>query len=110
MSVIVSSSDVAVTVNETTQAVTVSGAVVSVEIATAGAQGPAGQGVPSGGTTGQILTKASGTDYDTAWQDATGGGSSNVFIQPVAPSGVTGAYLWIDTSGGDISFWVEDGV
>ena len=31
--------------------------------------GPQGEGVPSGGTTGQVLSKASGTDYDTAWTD-----------------------------------------
>ena len=31
------------------------------------AQGPAGQGVPQGGTTGQALTKNSNTDYDTEW-------------------------------------------
>ena len=33
--------------------------------ATVGAQ----SGVPSGGTTGQLLAKASGTSYDTAWVD-----------------------------------------
>lgn len=41
-----------------------------------GATGPAGQdgqdgqdgvGVPSGGTQGQVLAKASATDYDTTW-------------------------------------------
>lgn len=31
-----------------------------------------GQGVPSGGTTGQILTKKSNTDYDTEWADING--------------------------------------
>ena len=31
-----------------------------------------GQGVPSGGTTGQILTKKSNTDYDTEWSDING--------------------------------------
>jgi hypothetical protein len=31
--------------------------------------GPPGEGVPVGGTTGQVLTKASGTDYDTGWED-----------------------------------------
>jgi hypothetical protein len=30
-------------------------------------QGPTGQGVPSGGTTGQYLKKSSGTNYDTSW-------------------------------------------
>lgn len=29
-----------------------------------------GPGIPSGGTTGQILKKASGTNFDTAWMDA----------------------------------------
>lgn len=32
-----------------------------------GAPGQDGVGVPSGGTTGQVLKKASGTDYDTEW-------------------------------------------
>lgn len=27
----------------------------------------AGQGIPAGGSTGQLLAKASGTDYDTEW-------------------------------------------
>jgi hypothetical protein len=33
-----------------------------------GDPGPPGVGVPSGGTTGQYLVKASGTSYDTVWQ------------------------------------------
>lgn len=41
-----------------------SGAFVDTHIT---AQGPAGVGVPSGGTTGQVLKKKSGTDYDTEW-------------------------------------------
>ena len=41
-----------------------------------GATGPAGHGVPAGGTAGQVLTKKSGTDYDTEWKDPTGGGAS----------------------------------
>ena len=32
-----------------------------------GPQGPAGAGVPLGGTTNQVLFKQSGTNYDTAW-------------------------------------------
>ena len=35
-----------------------------------GAGGAAGVGVPTGGTTGQILEKVSNTDYDTQWADA----------------------------------------
>ena len=33
-----------------------------------GTQGNPGQGVPSGGTTGQVLAKQSGTDYDADWE------------------------------------------
>ena len=32
-----------------------------------GAQGPAGEGVPEGGTAGQILAKIDGTNYNTQW-------------------------------------------
>lgn len=41
-----------------------------------GPQGPAGPGVAAGGTTGQVLKKKSGTDYDTEWADESGGGST----------------------------------
>ena len=38
-----------------------------------GPQGPSGVGVPSGGTTGQVLKKASNTNYDTEWGNVSGG-------------------------------------
>jgi hypothetical protein len=47
-----------VTVNETTNTVVVT---------TPGPAGPAGEGVPEGGTTGQVLAKVSGTSFDTDW-------------------------------------------
>lgn len=34
-----------------------------------GPQGPAGAGFPAGGDAGQLLSKLSGTDYDTEWTD-----------------------------------------
>lgn len=37
-----------------------------------GNPGPAGEGVPTGGTQGQVLSKASGTNYDTEWVDPSG--------------------------------------
>ena len=40
----------------------------------AGADGNDGVGVPAGGTAGQVLAKASGTDYDTEWVTPSGGG------------------------------------
>lgn len=36
-----------------------------------GEQGETGAGVAEGGTTGQVLIKASNTDYDTTWKDTT---------------------------------------
>lgn len=44
-------------------------------------RGPAGQGVPTGGTTGQVLKKASNTNYDTEWVDESGGIQSNTASQ-----------------------------
>jgi hypothetical protein len=39
----------------------------------AGATGPAGPGVPVGGTAGQVLSKKTGTDFDTQWQAVAAG-------------------------------------
>jgi hypothetical protein len=38
-------------------------------VALKGDDGAAGTGVPVGGTTGQVLTKVSNTDFDTDWED-----------------------------------------
>ena len=38
-----------------------------------GADGADGVGVPTGGTTGQVLAKINGTDYNTEWVTPTGG-------------------------------------
>lgn len=45
-----------------------------------GAPGAAGVGVPAGGTTGQALVKASGTNFDTTWGDAVGGGDGSAAV------------------------------
>ena len=39
---------------------------------------PSIHNVPSGGTSGQVLSKASGTDYDLAWITPSGGGGGSV--------------------------------
>lgn len=44
-----------------------------------GADGADGQGVPAGGGSGQVLTKDSGTDFDTSWQTPSGGGGGGNF-------------------------------
>ena len=36
-------------------------------------KGDPGEGVPTGGTAGQVLKKASNTDYDTEWADLDAG-------------------------------------
>ena len=55
-----------------------------------GDPGPAGPGVPTGGATGQVLTKKSGTDYDTEWKDPTGGGGGQQIVTWV--NGVSNIY------------------
>jgi hypothetical protein len=55
--------------------------------------GPAGPGVPAGGTTGQVLVKSSNTDYDTEWDTGGGGGGG-------APTDAT--YI-VQTANGDLS-------
>lgn len=46
-----------------------------------------GGGVPSGGTTGQVLTKKSNSDYDTEWADG-GSGSGDMTKSTYDPNGV----------------------
>ena len=43
-----------------------------------GTPGTNGQGVPTGGTAGQVLTKVDGTDYNTQWSTPSGGGGGSV--------------------------------
>lgn len=81
-----------------------------------GANGTNGVGVPTGGTVGQVLTKASGTDYDAAWQTPAGGGGAairgnllingdfqinqRVFAGGSLAAGVYGFDRWKATTGG----------
>lgn len=51
---------------------------------TTGAAGPTGPGVAAGGSTGQMLSKNSATDYDTIWVPApSGGGGGNMATDPL---------------------------
>lgn len=50
------------------------------------------EGIPTGGATGQVLAKASGTSYDTEWVDQTGGGGGATTLgglTDVTTAGVT---------------------
>lgn len=45
-----------------------------------GLPGATGPGVPTGGTTGQVLSKTGDGDYETAWKDVESGGSQGITI------------------------------
>ena len=64
-----------------------------------GEDGTAGVGVPAGGTTGQVLKKIDGTDYNTQWADESGGGASalNDLTDVNAPSPSDGQVLKYDS-------------
>lgn len=75
--------------------------------------GPAGPGVAAGGTTGQVLTKASATDYDTTWAtpalvfikaQAVGSGVSTVTVTDAFPSGYTTFEIHLDNIVGSVTF------
>jgi hypothetical protein len=72
----------------------VSGEPVDISLSIPGVQGPAGQpAVASGGTTGQLLAKASSTNYQTSWTSTIfGSGDSGSFFGAspvVCPSGIS---------------------
>jgi hypothetical protein len=50
-----------------------------------GAAGADGVGVPTGGSTGQVLTKNSATNFDTGWSAASGGVPTSRAIATTAP-------------------------
>lgn len=74
----------------------------------AGAAGANGQGVPTGGTTGQILTKTSNTDFDTAWQTLSQDAGVQAITSTItwtgttAPSGTAYNYYWWRRIGNDV--------
>ncbi len=67
-----------VTVSTTNYPITISYNAVEIEGAT-------GQGVPEGGTTGQVLTKSSSDDYDTEWTTLTDLVGINNVVEDTTP-------------------------
>jgi hypothetical protein len=101
---------------------------VRITVGASGPQGPAGQGVPTGGTTGQVLAKVSATNYNTTWVNQSGGGTGGTYavqaaiednnligVDPTVPSITpTGSKLFLigSTDPADDGVWVgtSDGV
>ena len=70
-----------------------------------GEQGPAGIGVPSGGTTNQILAKTDNLDYNTKWMDLSAANTSfdNTGLTYIDESDVQGALEDVDYELGEIN-------
>lgn len=70
-----------------------------------GNTGPAGAGVPNGGTTGQVLAKASNSDQDTAWANQSGVPEAPIDGQQYARKDAA----WEIVAGGDGSTIIGSG-
>lgn len=73
---------------------------VDVSISSVGATGPegpqgptgaAGQGVPTGGSAGQVLSKIDGTNYNTQWINQSSGSGTVTSVSVVTANGVSGS-------------------
>lgn len=62
-----------------------------------GANGTNGQGVPTGGTAGQVLTKVDGTDYNTQWSTPQSGGGNPIYRASSAATYLSVIYNHINT-------------
>lgn len=63
--------------------------------------------LPPGGSTEQVLAKASNRDYDFKW--VTGGGGSSVTIGDTAPGSPAAGDLWFSSVDGSLSVYYDDG-
>jgi len=79
-----------------------SGAVITFADATT--QSTAPHDLPIGGTTGQVLTKNSATDYDASWATAGGGGGGGVDLQTFGDASTSGTFTWTKPANAK---WVE---
>lgn len=72
---------------------------------TPGDDGADGQGVPTGGTAGQVLTKNSGTDFDTSWQTPSASGAAG---RPLMAYDPADAHWYVVVDGDGTAVMVED--
>ncbi|CAB4130875.1 hypothetical protein UFOVP121_41 [uncultured Caudovirales phage] len=72
--------------------------VVQVMNIQAGPEGPAGAGVPVGGTSGQALVKASSADRDTSWATLFSGGLAKIEVVSDLPASPDATTLYIVTT------------
>lgn len=56
------------------------------------------QSIPAGGTTGQVLTKTSATDYDTEWATGGGGGGGSDYEYDIAADNADCEFLFLESS------------
>jgi hypothetical protein len=92
MSVTVTKTEQTVEVTQGNQTVTLTPVTQTITLSAAGPQGASGtngQGVPVGGTTGQVLAKINATDYNTQWVAQSGGVTSVTGTAPIVSSGGT---------------------
>jgi len=73
----------------------------------AGPPGPPGQGVPVGGTAGQVLSKIDATNYNTQWVTSSGSGTVTS-VGLVAPTGFTVSGSPV-TASGNLTFSFDTG-
>lgn len=70
------------------------------------ARGPAGVGVPPGGTAGQVLKKVDGEDYNTEWEDESGGGGGGGFTQEQIEDFLANSFI---VGGTNVTVTYDDG-
>lgn len=68
-------------------------------------------GLPAGGSSGQVLAKSSGTDYDVGWVNQSGGGGgfqdvTQAFADTLDDAGVTYAFISAFTDGTIVHLYV----
>lgn len=66
--------------------------------------GPAGPGVPPGGTDGQVLSKVDGSDYNTEWTDPSGG---TVIVDGAQPPDAGEGDLWFNPDTAQLSVYID---